>query len=331
MKKIVNLFFTILLAFPIQKAFSQNDTIQVGFVLANLYSERWHHDRDYFLERFNQLGGQVSFIDCYDMPNNQIEAVKKFVNQKVDAIVIVAIDARSAKSAVEIAHAAGIPVIAYDRLILDTDLDLYITVNSVTVGKLMAEQVMDNLSEGEILYVGGPSDDFNSTLIRKGAFSELDKKKEKYKIKSVQTATWNELDSYMVIQEYITNESSIPDAIICAADALTYGAIDVLKEYNNFGKVLLTGQDAELEICRQVIKGNVLMTVYKSNKQLAYESAEATMKLIKGEKIDVTEKIDNKKMKVPSVLLPPVLITKDNAVGVLTKEKVYTKEELTAE
>ena len=331
MKKITILFFAVLLAFPVQKIIAQSDSIHVGFILANLYSERWHHDRDYFQERFNQLGGQVTFIDCYDMPNNQIEAAKKLVAKKVDCIVIVAVDARSAKSAVDIANNANIPVVAYDRLIIGADLDLYITVNSVTVGKFMAEQVMKKLSEGEILYVGGPSDDFNSTLIRKGVFSELEKKKEKYKVKSVQTASWNELDSYMLIQEYITNESSIPDAMICAADALTYGAIDVLKEYNNYGKVLLTGQDAELEICRQVIQGNILMTVYKSNKQLAYKSAEATMKLIKGEKIDVTEKIDNKKMEVPSVMLTPILITKDNAVEVLTKEGVYTKEELTTE
>lgn len=331
MKKLTILCFSILLAFPVQKIFSQSDSVHVGFVLANLYSERWHHDKDYFKERFNQLGGAVTFIDCYDMANNQIEAVKKLVEKKVSCIVIVAVDARSAKSAVDIANKANIPVVAYDRLILGADLDLYITVNSITVGQLMAEQVVKKLPEGEILYVGGPSDDYNSTLIRKGVFSVLDKKKSKYTVKTVQTASWNELDSYMAIQEYITNETSIPNAIICAADALTYGAVDVLKEYNNFGKVLLTGQDAELEICRYVVKGDVLMTIYKSNKELAYKSAEATMKLIKGEKIDMTEKINNRKIEVPSVLLPPVLITKENAVETLTKEGVYTKEELTTE
>ena len=331
MKKIAITLLLVLLVIPFQITYSQKDSVHVGFALANLYSERWGHDRDYYKERLNELGGKVTFIDCYDIANNQIDAVQKFVDMNVDCIVIVAVDARLAKTAVDIANAANIPVIAYDRLILGCNLDLYTTVNSITVGEMMAKEVVKNLPTGKILFVGGPSDDFNSTLIRRGVFTVLDKKKDKYQIKSVQTATWNELDAYMNIQEYITNESTIPDAIICSADALTYGAIDVLKEYNNYGKVLLTGQDAELEICRQVIQGNVLMTVYKSNKALAYASAEATMKLIKGEKINVTEKIDNRQKEVPAVMIDPILITKDNAVDILTKEGIYTKEELLSE
>lgn len=328
MKTIILLVLLLLLPFQLQRTFSQTDSVHVGFALANLYNERWWKDRDYFKEKFNELGGKVSFIDCYDMEDNQVEAVRKFVELKVDCIVIVAINAKSAKLAVEIANAANIPVIAYDRLILDADLDLYTTVNSVTVGKMMAEQVIGKLPEGKILYVGGPSDDFNSKLVLNGVFSVLDQHKDKYLIKSVQANTWNELDAYMVIHDFVSNEGYVPNAIICAADALTYGAIDILKEQGEYGKVLLTGQDAELDICRQVIKGNVLMTVYKSNKSLAFASAEAAMKLIKNENIDVNEHINNGKKDVPSVTLPPVLITKETIDKELIESGIYKKEAL---
>jgi len=135
------------------------------------------------------------------------------------------------------------------------------------------------------------------------------------------------MDAYMKIQDHTMNEGSIPDAIICAADALTYGAIDMVSQQDMLGKVLLTGQDAELDICKHIIQGNVLMTVYKSNKALAYTSAEATWKLINNEEIKYDDFINNKKKNVPSVLIPPVLITKET-INELIKEGIYTKDQL---
>lgn len=328
MKKIILLSLLLLLTIPFQRVFSQTDSVQAGFILADLFNQRWLKDRDYFKEKFNELGGKVTFIDCYDMEDNQVDAAKKFVAMKVNCIVIVAVNAHTAKSIVDIAKAAHIPVIAYDRLILNADLDLYTTTNSITVGKMMAQQVVDKLPKGNILYVGGPSDDFNSKLVSRGVFSVLDTCQDKYKVDSVQANTWNELDSYMIIQDFISKAGYVPDAIICAADALTYGAIDILKENGNYGKVLLTGQDAEIPICKQVIQGNVLMTVYKSNKALAYASAEAAMKLIKGEKIDVNNHINNGLKDVPSVTIPPVLITKATIDKELVDKGIYRRDTL---
>jgi len=178
-QKIMTILYLALLFLPSIESICQTDSLHVGFILANLYHERWWNDKKYFEEKFNELGGKVTYTDCFDMPNNQIEAAKKYVDMGVDCIVIVPVDATSSKSIVDIAHEKSIPVIAYDRLILNADVDLYTTVNSTTVGVMMAQTVIDNLKKGKILYVGGPESDFNSSLIKKGVFSILDKVKSK--------------------------------------------------------------------------------------------------------------------------------------------------------
>lgn len=309
--------------------YCQSDSLHVGFILANLYHERWWNDKENFKQKFNELGGRVTFIDCFDMAKNQFEAAEKLIDMRVDCIVIIPVDATSSKSIVDMAHASNIPVIAYDRLILGADVDLYATVSSTEVGEMMANSIVDNLDKGTILYLGGPSDDFNSTLVRKGVFNVLDQVKDQYEIYSIQATSWNELVAYMVLQDFVLNKGVMPDAVICAADMLTYGALDVIRENNKLGKVLLTGQDAELEVCRQIIKGNVLMTVYKSNVDLANAAAVAAWHLIKKEKFDVDGVIDNKYKDVSSVLISPVLINKDNVDKVMVEEVgVYKKEEL---
>ncbi len=305
-----------------------NDSLKVGFILANLYHERWWNDRDYFKEKFNELGGKVEFVDCYDMPNNQVDAAKKFIKEGVECIIIVPTDAQQTKPVVDLAHEAGIPVVSYDRLILDAPVDLYITVNSTTVGEMMAKSVVEVLDKGNILYIGGPAEDFNSSFVREGTFKVLNKYKEKYNIYSVQVSSWNQLDAYLALQDFITNNEMVPDAIICAADALTDGAITVLEENDKLGEVYLTGQDAELNICRHIVTGDVLMTIYKSNKQLATITAETVWKLINNQKLEISDKTNNKLTNVPSILIPPALVNKETIDKVLIEEGIYTRDEI---
>jgi D-xylose transport system substrate-binding protein len=330
MKKIIIFFLlSIITIINVQKIKCQSDdSLQVGFILANLFYERWWNDKAYFEERFNELGGKVIFEDCYDMTDNQIKAAKQFIQQGVDCIVIVPVDAENTKTVVDLAHEANIPVVAYDRLILHAPVDLYCTVNSITVGELMAKSVREVLDKGLILYLDGPKEDFNCHFIKEGTFNVLDTITGDFTIDTTCTSSWNQLDAYLVLQNYIATKGLIPDAIICAADMLTYGAISVLTENDKLGKVFITGQDAELEICRHVVQGNVLMTVYKSNKELAYAAAVATWKLINKEEFKVDGYINNYLIEVPSILIPPILINKQTLNEALIKGGIYSKDEI---
>ncbi len=327
MKNACILVFIVLCVFTPKGLYAQKDSLKVGFILADLYSERWNNDMQYFKEKINDLGGKVTFIDCFNRQEEQFKAAKNLVNQNVDCIVIVPIDSKDT-SIVNIAKDANIPIVSYDRYIYSSNVDLCVTFNSYKVGQLMAEQVVANLSKGTILYLGGPTSDYNSSLVRKGVFSILRSYKNNYKIKSISTIDWNEMNAFLSVQNFISEAGYVPDAIICASDDLTKGAVLAVEEEGMLGKVLLTGQDGNLEVCRQILKGNILMSVYKSNKELAYEAAESVMKLLKGEDFKDEKTMNNIFMKVSTVLNDPQLIVKDNVVELMTGEGVYTKEQL---
>ncbi len=327
MKKVYEIVLIVITIFMQKGLYAQCDSLNVGFILANLYSDRWYNDMHFFKEKMNELGAKVTFLDCYNSQEEQVKAAKNLVSQKVDCIVVVPVNSRDT-SIVTIAKDAGIPIVSYDRYIYSNRVDLCVTFNSYKVGQMMAQRVVDKLNRGNILYLGGPTIDYNSALVRKGVFSILRNYKDNYKVHSIISTDWNEMNAFLEVQNFISDAGYVPDAIICASDDLTKGALLAVEEHGMLGKVLLTGQDGDIDICRQILKGNVLMSVYKSNKELAYDAAESVMKLIKEEDFNYEKNMNDVFMQVSSELNDPREITKDNVVGLMTEQGVYTREQL---
>ncbi len=328
------LFLTLLsfsFSFVPQKSFAQKEPIEIGFILANLFMERWQKEKEYFESQVNDLGGNVTFIDCYDLPENQIKAAEKLIKQGVDAIVVIPVDAVGAAPVIELAKKAQIPVMAYDRLILNAPLDYYITFNSVSVGELMAKAVINKISEGNIIFLGGSSDDYNSKLIRQGVFNVLNPVKEKYNIYSTQVSSWNELDAYLKVQDYMSSNESEPDAIICAADILTRGVIEALIENDLLGNVILTGQDAELDICKHVAKGDVELTIYKPGKLIAEKAANELWKILTEKNYVKPKAMPFEENMVHTILLEPTPITKNTLEETVIKDNYFTYEQVFGE
>ncbi len=307
--------------------FSQQDSIHIGFILSDLYSARWYNDMRFFKERALEKGVKVTFIDCYDQIEKQKEAAIKLANIGVDCIVLVPIDSHD-KQVVSIAKNANIPVVTYDRFLFDSDVKLCISFNSVKVGEMMAEQVMSKLESGEIFFLGGPKSDFNSTLVRKGVVSSLKDKRNNYKLSIKHATDWSEISAFIEVQNYFDEKGSFPDAIICASDDLTKGALLAVEEKGYLGKVLLTGQDATIEVCKSILKDDVLMTVYKSNKKLAYASVDAILNMLKGNILEFNEEANTQFMQVPAIFEEPELITKENLVEVLVSKGIYSEKSL---
>lgn len=306
----------------------QGDSVTVGFILASTFNDRWLKDRDYFIQKFNDLGGKVIVVDCFDQVENQIKAAKELVGKGVDGIVIVAVDAVASAPAVKIAHDAGIKVVAYDRIILNAPVDYYVSFNSVEVGELMANSILKKLPKGKILYIGGPAEDYNSKLVRQGVFNILVPLSANYKLSSIQASTWNQMDAYLVFQDYLTNGNELPDAIICAADVLVRGVMEVLIERNSVGSVLVTGQDAELDICRMIIHGDVDMTVYKPIERLGDVSSKIIWDAINDLEVETNTTFNNNYRDVPAYLLEPIVVNKENIEETIIKDNYYSKEQI---
>ncbi len=309
----------------------QSDSVTVGLILASTFNDRWLKDRDYFTQKFNDLGGKVIVFDCFDQVENQIKAAKELVNKGVDGIVIVAIDAVASAPAVEIAHNAGIKVVAYDRIILGAPVDYYVSFNSVKVGELMAKSILKKLPKGKILYIGGPAEDYNSKLVRQGVFNVLGPLSANYALSSIQASTWNQMDAYLVLQDYLTNGNELPDAIICAADVLVRGVMEVLIERNAVGSVFVTGQDAELDICRMITRGEVEMTVYKPIEKLGDVSSKIIWNAINNLEVETNTTFNNNYRDVPSYLLEPIVVNKENINETVIEDNYYSKEQIYSE
>ncbi len=307
---------------------AKNDSLKIGFLMASTFADRWQKDRDYFIKKANKLGARVLFIDCYDVVGNQIDGAQTLVDEKVDGVVILAVDALQSAPAVNILKEAGIPVLAYDRMILYSDLDYYVTYNSVDVGEMMAREVLKKIQGGTILYVSGPPSDYNSKFIREGVFNVLKDAGTAYTVTSIKTEIWNPMDSYMGLQNYLDNGNPMPAAIITAADVLARGIIEVLDENNALGKVIVTGQDAELDICKLIARGSMDMTVYKPSDDLVDIALETIWNAVNHKEVKTNGETYNKLKQVPTYNLKAIEVTRENLDEAIIKDGYYTREQI---
>src|SRR4051812_14928214 len=146
--------------------------VKIGLSMDTLKEARWAKDRDAFIARATQLGAQVTVLSANGDDTRQIADVESLITSGVNAIVIVPHDGKAMAKGVEVAHRAGIPVIAYDRLIVDSDLDLYMTFDNERVGELQARYVLDKLKDAKkpirLVRIYGSKTDNNALLFKNG-------------------------------------------------------------------------------------------------------------------------------------------------------------------
>ena len=299
----------------------EKNQLEIGITFDSLLLERWQRDRDVFVSVAQDLGAQVNFQNANGDLADQVEQIEYFIKNQVDAIVIVAVasgeDQSELKEAIANAQELGIPVIAYDRLILDANVDCYISFDNEEVGRLMGEHVKEHLgTEGDILQICGPTADYNVPQIMEG-FSEA-LKGTNITIKETDYAeNWMGEKGFSYTSEFLNKNTSL-QGIMCGNDSIAGNAIKALSERRMAGSVCVVGQDADLDACQRIVEGTQCMTVYKPVEKLAKKAAQITVALAKGEDIDVDETINDGSFDVPYKKLTPVAVTKDNMDDVIT-------------
>lgn len=313
--------------------FKPLDTTKIGFSLGNVSSNRWKKDRMFFEKTVKGLGGDVYVLTANSDTSKQLEHAKKLIAAGVKTLVVVPGNSEEAAEIVKLAHKSNIKVIAYDRMIRNCDLDFYISYDNEKVGELMAKYVVKQKPQGNYVIINGPVSDFNSKMIRTGQDKVLQPFIKKGAIKLILDKTlkdWDQKQAYEVIDKLIASGKK-PDVVLGANDDIALGVKEALKKHNLLDKVLITGQDADLQNCREIVAGNITMTVYKPIKPLAYTAAIAAMSLAKHEPVkDAVDSIFNGKRKVPSIILTPFAIDKENMKNVvidghLKENEIYSK------
>ncbi len=304
----------------------------IGLSMDTLQEARWKVDRDLFVARANALGAEVMVNSANSDDSVQLRDVNSFISNGVDVIVIIPHDGAAMAQAVRNAHEAGIPVVAYDRLITDADLDLYVTFNNVKVGEVQAEYLVKAIGgKGNIVRIYGAPTDNNAKLFKEGQDNILKPYIESGAIKVVHedwATEWRPQVAKQITNAAITNNGHDFVGILASNDGTAGGAIQALKEEGLAGQILVTGQDAELAATQRIVDGTQTMTIYKPVKTLATQAAEYAVKLAKGKPFVAKYELDNGFTMVPSVFLPVTAVDKNNIVDTVIADGFRTFEDV---
>lgn len=313
---------------------SSSNKPKVGFLLPHLQNDRYIKEQKYFIEKIGELGGEALTAEAGGDDKVQIKQAGELIEKGVKVLVLNAINVNTAAAIVREAKAHNVSVIGYDRLVRNCDLDCFLSFDNEKVGKLMAEYMTKLKPEGNYILLCGDKDDQNALWVKKGQLSVLDPFIKSGKIKIVYSTfieSWSGDNARHEMEKYFDLGGQTPDVILSSYDGLTTNTIEMLKERKISGSILFSGQDAELVACRNIVSGDQAMTVYKSVRSLAYKACELSMKLAKNEKLSDASTTFNGEKEVPTVLLDPVAVDKNNlkstviADGFHSEKEVYNK------
>lgn len=295
-----------------------DDLISIGMSFDSFVIERWQRDKDVFASTAKELGAEVNVQNANGDVEKQKEQIDYLIKKGMDVIVIVCIDSDSLSEQVKAAHDAGIKVIAYDRLINNSNVDLYITFDNDQVGRLMGEELVNaGIAGKNVIMIGGSPTDSNVEHVD-GGFRAVMERNDVRLLDVVHADGWRA----EFAAEYIYENPELvaqADAIMCGNDNLAGQAIHALAEVRLAGEILVTGQDAELEACQRIVEGTQLMTVYKPVEKLAKRAAECAVALACGEKLegDDVSTLDDGTYTVPYIGMEPIAVTSENMEEVI--------------
>ena len=312
-----------------QNANVEDDRIQIAMSFDSFVIERWQRDRDVFVSTAKELGANVIVQNANGDVEKQKEQIEYFIKKGVDVIVIVCIDSDSLQATVQKAKNEGIKIIAYDRLITNADIDLYITFDNEMVGTMMAEALSRNGAYGgQVIMLEGSPLDNNVKSVETG-FKKICDRDYINVLDSIFCDGWRA----EIAADYIYDHESmvmLADGIMCGNDNLAGQVIRALSEKRLAGNLPVVGQDADLEACQRIVEGTQTMTVYKPVEKLAKRAAECAIALAEGEKItgdDVTTFNDGT-YDIPYIGLRPIAVTKDNIDEVIIGSGFHLKEDV---
>lgn len=286
---------------------------EVGLLMGTFVSDRWYIDQKLFSERIEQLGGRTT-IDLAYTHEDQLSRARKMIGDGIDVVVLVPIDGEKAREIAELCKSAGVPLISYDRLVLSNDISAFLTYNSERVGKLQAQYAVKRVPAGKYLLLSGPATDYNSVLLRSGQMSVLQPLIDRGDIQlinDIEFDNWSEISSYELSAEYFAEGNPVPDVVLAGNDALAHGFIQAMPR-DSIGKVIISGQDADLAAIRNILEGRQTMTVYKPIAPLANAAAEMAMKFARGQHVDIKGVFVKDDIRVPAVLFEPKVVDVSN-------------------
>ncbi|MCA0355214.1 MAG: sugar ABC transporter substrate-binding protein [Chloroflexi bacterium] len=299
-------------------------------------------DRPYFEAKMKELcpDCQVIYNNANQDASLQLQQAEAALTNGAKVLVLDPVDSAAAASIADKAKAQNVPVIAYDRLILNSDgVSYYISFDNESVGKLQAESLVAQLDKQgianpTIVMINGSPTDNNAKLFKAGAHSVFDPLVSAGKLtiaNEYDTPDWSPDKAQDQMQQALTSMGNKVDGVYAANDGTGGGAIAAMKAGGLSPLPPVTGQDAELAAIQRILAGDQYMTVYKAIKPEAEAAAELAFALLEGKTTDkATSKVNNGKIDVPSILLTPIAVTKENVKDTIVKDQFHKVDQICA-
>jgi len=305
--------------------------IRIGFSMDTLKEERWQRDKMLVEQRAKEVGAALDVQVANGDDAVQTKQADNMLTKGIDVLIVAPHNGEIAASIVEAAHRKGVPVISYDRLIRNCDLDLYVSHQVERIGEMQAEYALSHVPKGNYVLIGGSPTDYNAILLRKGQTRVLKPAIDKGDVKIISeqfAREWKAEEALRITEDALTRTGNKIDAIVASNDGTAGGAISALEAAGLSGKVLVTGQDAQKDAVQRIVRGTQTMTVYKPIMPLAYGAVDAAVKLAQKTPVDTHDKINNGKKDVPAILITPVVVDKSNVDATVIKDGYHTRQEI---
>lgn len=312
-----------------------DDSIVIGVSLPTQREARWVRDKETMEAYAEEIGVSLKVaVSDADMAR-QASQVENLLAQGIDVLILAPHDASAAASLVKKSVTEGVPVISYARLIRDTeDISVFMAIDPVEVGRMQGKFLVDNVGPGNYILMAGAPTDYNATLFFNGAMEHLKPMIQSGDINVVAeqaVENWLPANALSIVENALTAADNNVDAILAPNDGTAGGAIVALQAQGLAGKVVITGQDAEIAAMKRIIEGTQTMSVLKDTRILGRAAIDTALKIASGESLETNSTIDNGAGSIPALLIPPLVITKENIdeivieSGYLERDQVYGK------
>lgn len=302
----------------------------IGIAMCSLLTERWYKDQEALTEELGRLGADVIVQNANNQQELQNQQIESLVEAGVDVLIVIPVSSAGCRRAIAKAKQAGVQVISYERLVLQTDIDLYISFENTNLGRQMGQGLLDYLDKGNVLLINGDEEDQNSVLYRNGYMEVLQPQIDAGNIHiagEVWAKNWTKEVAYDTVEELFESGEQI-DGIIAENDSLAEMAIQALSERDVIDQTVVVGQDGDLGAYQRIVFGVQTATIYKSYTDLARRAALAAYRLAKGQQVASNGVVDNGYGEVPCYYLNTELITQDTIQSEIIDEGVYSEEEI---
>jgi len=310
----------------------ETDKMKIGLSFDSLVVERWKRDLETIVAIANENNIEVIVQIANDSLEEQRKQIQYLIDEDVEVLIILPNEFDALVEEIKLAKRKGIKVIAYDRMIANSDVDAYISFDNVDNGQMITRKLLDTLPDdgkkNNIIIINGDPKDNNSYMLNEGFYKELNEEASSERIEIIEEIWaygWREHHAFNVVERVLVEGKTI-DAIIAANDVLATGAIEALSERQLAGEVLVVSQDAELSACQRIVEGTQLATVYKPINQLSKTAVEYSIRLMNDDLLSEEAKISDGIFDIPYIRIKGDVVDLETIDEIIIDSGFHSKE-----